>query len=876
MYSHDGMGTPEAAAMYAKEVGQNALGLTDHGTVSGLLDHYTACKRVGIKSVMGVEAYHQRVFNPEEKRYHLTLLAQTSEGYRNLLRMTTAANQENFYRFPIVTDGLLEKFSDGVVVLTGCTSSYISQMVIQGEQQKAFDFLVFLGQVFATRLYLEVQPIRSPGQVEVNRQMEVWEDLYGYPVALTADSHYIHQEDYSTYLISQKIRRPDQEMLVDYSLRYMAYGSELASAYGDLMLNESGLKYAMTSQQIADSCDVSLDTSYSIPRLSWVQNEKQELTKLALMGVKDKGLYSGREIFPEYKSRLRHELDLILDKGFAGYMLLCADIAAWCRSMNIYCQARGSACGSLWAYLTGISPVDPIKYNTSFDRFISPDRVDYPDIDLDIEGDKKDAVVEYLLSRYHGAQIVTFGAFKTRLLANKLIEAIPFENGDAQLFKVTLEEKLGGLEAFRLSDLLKNPVLARLERKYGCVTHFAKLYGQVQYIGKHAAGVALTDCPLTDRVAVMKVHDQLVTSYDMLSLDLAKVTKVDLLGVDALSVVHKAEVDAGAAFEDRWLHDANVLDAFARGETIGIFQKERHTPRKMLKQIAKARGGKLIFDDLVAVDACNRPQPLLEGTFDLYLAGIKGKGNTKAPWYPYTQDTHGTIMYQENVIAICRELAGLSWEQVGMVLKSLKKYQENNKPLEEIFVKGLTEGNNLDEQEARTLWQNMRRYLFNKSHAVSYAMLGARMMYLKLYHPYSFYLALLNHESDKSKRQVYMADALKLAGITFLIPHVNGGVTYEKVHVGGKLYIQEGLTAIDGIGETVARAIVSERQMHGDYIGVDELLSRVPRKILSQGEKRGVYKQLENAGAVEFDSVLYLRRVRLYNSTLISTPSYGL
>ncbi len=856
--SHDGSGKPEWAIKYAKELGQNSLALTDHGNINGLVDHYNICVQDGIKPILGCEIYFQPQFRKTgdatdydsdgeiaiadhdvidswqtSDRYHLTVLCESADGYKNLCRILTEANATSFYRVPIVTLALLEKYRGGLVFLTGCLSGFVGQHIVAGDLDTAWKMVGTLCSLSTENTtYLEVQPFMAPEQDTINRQLCVWADLYDLPLVMTSDAHFVRPEHYDSHLMMQKIRKPYQDgFLADFSVRHIHSGEEMLTAWNEYMGGDvHGKEAIQNTQVIADRCDVNFTKQFTMPDMSWLTNTpKKELIKRVRDGLLALGFYEEvvengkkkKRLLQPYKERVALEMERMDEKGFVPYILLCADIAAYCKSQDIYAQARGSACGSEVCHALGISKVDTLTYQTSFDRFISAASVKFPDIDFDIQDDRKQEVVDYVIDRYPGAaaQICTFGSFKKKSVVNGLIKAASLDIIDAEEFRSEMADIPDmELSAKELRQwCIKSAGLLDLETRHHLVQHYHYIYGQTSFRGKHAAGVAIAYGALSDQMSVDRVGSgtdiKYVTSYPMDNLDDLGVLKVDLLGVSALTglkeVLEEVDVTLTDPMIEMMFNSSDVLEAFAQADTLGIFQSERGA-KKLYRKIKPSN-----WHDLAIVNACDRPLPIQEGTFDMVLAGKAGK--TAHQFYSdVCRETYGAIVYQEQVMAICKELAGFDDAQVDRVLKLLKKYHENDADLEADFVGGIMLGTSITEYEAKDLWQSMRRYLFTKSHAVAYSMIAALQMYLKINYPAQFYCALLKNEGDKDKRRVYAADALR-HGVKILTPHVNGGADYQLVTIGNTTFIQEGLINLPNIGPATAQAIERERSKNGPY-----------------------------------------------------------
>lgn len=871
--SFDGFGTQKDAAKYAKEqLHQTALGLTDHGTISGLIAHYNACKEVGINPILGVECYFQPKFDSEQKRYHLCLYAMNQIGYQNICKILSEAAEHNYFRTAMVTFDLLQANNEGIICSSGCIAGYLSQKLLEGKTDIAIKAAKKFKQIFGDRYYIEIMPYEVEGldQKGVNSSLlDICDELSIEPIA-TVDSHYIRPMDYDTYQLMHKIAK--HTGTADYSERYMPRSEEVYVRMSN-NFGKKAMRAISNTQKLADRCNVEFDFVEGIPKSDWRMPSKQKLKQLIEEGYKRKKRIYKEAGYPiteaqnkQYIERIKHEYSVIVNSlSFEDYFLLCYDIVKFARESNVPIgPGRGSVCGSLVANLIGITEVDPLLFGTTFERFLREDKKKLPDIDMDFGRESRHLVLEYIMEKYKGkaAQIATFGYYRAKNLANDLIKVLEIPAGDAAILKAELEKEVGELEEITYEQLVKNAKLKSLDRKYGQVClHFSKLLGQIRFIGKHAAGVAITVGPIWERVGLMKVHGMLITSYDLNDLGKIGVLKMDILGLATASVLQKTCELADTEIVWNDVNDKEVFKRFREGETEGVFQFEKATAKDILKQINCST-----FQDLIAANALNRPAPLKLGVLDDFVEGKRDpKNHAKTPWYEYTKETYGTIIFQEDVMSICRNIAGMDWPDVDKVMKSLRTGEDAEDPLREKFVEGAMRVSRFKRQQAEELYNRVTLYSFNKGHCAAYSLIGYKAMELRMKHPIEFWCSTLMFEEDEQKRDVYKNAAVR-DGCVILLPHVNGSAGYQVGMLDGDKVIQEGIASIKGIGENTAKIIVEA----GPYIDFPDFEEKV--KELPPAKHRSITSAtiaaLEEAGALEFRNKQYLKRVLAYNSSM--------
>lgn len=918
-YSWDSPLDSYKAAQRVAALGYSAYALTDHASVAGLVEHEKACKAAGIKPLLGVEIYFQPVIDKDAPRTHLTLIARNNQGLENLYQMQSeAAKPENFYHVPVVTFETLEKFSKGVIVLTGCLSSYSSKLILDGNNEALFLFMEKLQAVVEKgSLFLELQPFSvydtdthpdlsflefadgsngpTANRTHIDKQQVVNLALIaihrntGLPLVMTGDSHYVNKDELTAYGVSLSVARGGkQDSMAGYENRHIQSVDEMWDGWQAMMscngMTTNGLRIyfdeAMgNTDVVAFKCDATTINPPQLPVLG-TGLTTSELVRRVAKGLEGKGLW-----IDAYKQRARYELERIIKKGFVDYMLMVSNEFNWYQEQNIGAVIRGSAAGSVVCFALGMSNVDPLKIvdvetdskgfhvTYGFDRFLGENRNELPDIDIDLPVHQRDRAVHHFQQKFSGltAQISTFGRWQAKNLSNKLKDTFSFSEADVLLLKRTLTEMGVDANGAEAHTLYCNKELAGLEKRYpGLIGAVCLLHNTVNYTGTHPSAIVITRDPIETQLALVSVAKPdktriLQACYDMDSVEIIGGVKVDFLGNAGLSAISLAQEDAGVSFCEHWLTDAATLQAFVEGDTAGINQFEKSDATNMIKQIAKGLNS-FTFEDLIAVNAINRPGSAKVSDY------IKGETDITSR---FCQDSHGVMIYQEQVMKLLR-YAGFTWEQVSKFIKSNKK-KVAAPDLRKIFVLNMT---NLGHptKEMAAIWTRLEgRYLFNKSHAASYALMAMQEMFLKVHYPFSWFLGLLTFEKELTKRRIYASDAVQHK--VFLVPpHINGDAHYRKIFVkqNGELkpFIQEGLLHLDGIGEVTAQAIEQERRENGDYTSLDDFKSRFSKKRKDAKESGGKFKNpatngtleiLEKYGCVEFDPVVKARQILNYN-----------
>ena len=868
----DGFGRQKDAARYAKELGLNALGISEHGSVSGLVAHYEACKDAGIKAILGCEIYFQPKFDKEKRYYHMCLFCKNKVGYQNLMRIMTTANIENFYRKPVVTLNSLKKHSEGLICSTACLAGIASSAILENDNKRASKRIRLLEQIFGDDLYIEIMPYKVTDdngndiQLKVDNVLLKICDKYNYKPIITTDSHFIKPEDYEAYQLMHKIG--NRTMHADYSARYMPSENEVKKRF-EKRHKRSAIPPLKNTAEIVEKCNVELDNLFveDIPKVDYGEDSKVLIKRIVKSGLKAKGKWTR-----EYIDRVKYELEIIFDLGFEDYFLLCWDIISAAKANDIgYGHGRGSVCGSIVAYAMEITDVDPIQQGTMFERFLRPGKHKMPDIDMDFESDRRQQVIDYIYDRYKGraVQITTYGLYKSDNLINDLFrvrEDLPREYIDVMKKEIKIVYPnigaMGGID-IELETLLYNKKLKQINDETGVVDLFYKFYRQIRFMGRHAGGVAITCGKISDQFALIKVRDNYQSCFDLNHLHVLKVLKMDILGLRTVSIVKELERVTGVKYDEKMLTDKATLEAFKNADTNGIFQYEKAGAKAILELIKPTT-----FADVAVVSALNRPGPLSCGMPEQFANAKNNEGSSGYIAAKYLPETYGCFVYQEDILRICSQVGKLNWEESEMLMKGLDlNCDENIKKREEIlgpgglkekFVKNARKANKqYSSKEYGDLFESMLNgYLFNKGHAVGYCLLSFQQMWYKVHYPFEFWLITLQNESDEQKLAVYETEASK-AGIVILPPHVNGTANYGAVEMFGGKCISRGLTTIKGVGEKAAEAIAK----NGPYLDKPDFEDKNEKRTCNAR----VVKALIDAGALEFNENVRKKQVIIEN-----------
>ena len=836
----------------AAALGQPALGLTDHGVMNGAVELYEACRKHGVKPILGVEAYLVPDRNQREgkvDRTHLTLLAETDTGFRNLVKLSSRGFLEGLYRGkPGVDMEVLSEHSEGVIALSGCLAARAPQAILQSDLGAARGHLDDLVQVFGPdQVYFEVQRNGLTEQEQVNEAIARFATEMGRPLVATADVHYLNREDYHHHAallcVQTKSTLAEPKLTFDHNEFYLKSNEEMAEQFAAF---PGALEATL---EIAGRCNTEIELGKRlIPRFETPagQPEDEYLKTLVLEGLRAR---YGDPVPAAAVERAEMELGVIESMGFSGYFLIVWDFIRYARDNGISVgPGRGSAAGSIVSYALAITDIDPLRYDLLFERFLNPDRVSMPDIDIDFSVTGREQVIRYVTDKYGResvAQIVTFGKMLPRAAIKDAARVLghDYATGD-RLAKLVPDPIMGKTPP--LGEILADPA-GELRGEYErdpsakqVVDLALGIEGTVRNAGIHAAAVVIADRPLTDVVPVQladanqvdeegrKVY-KIVTQFSMGPIEDIGLLKMDFLGLRNLDVIEAAleiiERSTGERpdMDTLPLDDPRTFEMLGRGDSIGVFQFESEGMRKALVQVSPTE-----FDDLVALVALYRP-----GAMDQIPTYARGKRNPELISFPderlrpILSNTKGVILYQEQSMQIAKALAGFSAGKADDLRKAIgKKKLDKMAELKEPFVAGCR-ASGTAEEVIDWLWQTNEasaNYSFNKSHAACYALISYRTAWLKANYPAEYMAALISSVMSTKDKVPFFVNQAEQMGIEILPPDVNLS-DHEFMVVDGN--IRFGLDAVKGVGYAAVEAIKRAREDEGPFTSLWDFCERV-------------------------------------------------
>jgi DNA polymerase-3 subunit alpha len=860
----------------AKKYGMPAMAITDHGSLFGAVEFYETCRKNDITPIIGMEAYVTRGPRAQRRRqdeiYHLILLALDRPGYHNLIKLSSLAYTEGFYYRPRIDRELLERYHGGLVALSSCLSGEVAKSLIDGRHDEARATAEWYRDVFGPEnYYLEIQNHGLAHEELVVRENTRLAKETGIPLVATQDFHYLereHAEAHDMLLAvgtGKRVDEPDR-LRFDGDRFHLTSGEEMAQLF-------PGLDEALVNtRRIAERVDFELETAHRLPRFPLPENferDDQYLKHIAWEGMQRRYGDVGEDL----RKRFDYELEVITRLGFASYFLIVWDFIAFARQECIGVgPGRGSVAGSVIAYALGITDVDPIRFRLLFERFLNPERVTLPDIDLDFEDSRRGEVIEHVVRKYGKesvAQIITFGTMGAKAVIRDAARSLGMPFGEADRISKMIPEGPGvSLE----KAISQSPDLKKLHEKsedhaklLRCARH---LEGVNRHASVHAAGVLIAPGPLVDYLPLYRTNKgEIITQYDMRSCEKIGLLKMDFLGLRTMSVLDESvrlieqtsgeRIDLGALTLD----DADTLALLGRAETVGVFQLESGGMRDLLSRLKPQN-----FEDISAVVALYRPGPLGSEMIPDFIDRRHGRKQTKydlPELEPILRDTYGVIVYQEQVMQIAHQVAGFSLGKADVMRRAMsKKDIKVMTDMKSEFVQGATE-RGVPPAKARKLFDlvaHFAGYGFNKSHTVAYAMLAYRTAWLKTHHPAEFLAATLSSELDRTERIVILAAECRRLGMSLLPPDVNASDWRFTLEDGS---IRYGLGAIKNVGHNTIDEVVLARSEGGAFHGLLDFCRRVG----PQHMNRRSLEALVQAGAL--DSLGSTRAGMLAAATLV-------
>lgn len=846
--------------------GMAAVALTDHGTLSGTIEFYRAAEKKGIKPILGMEAYvapghrrDRRKASDGEHAYHLTLLARNEKGFHNLMQLSTLSWREGYYYHPRVDRELLHRYRDGLIALSGCPAGEFGTRCRAKDWDGAVRVAGELAEIFGKEnFFLEIQRHGLADEERVQEGARRAHAALGLPLVATNDTHYVHKEDSSTHDVMLAIKT-GAKVADKNRLRFETPEFHIKSPQEMAELFRDCPETLHETVEIARRCNVRLELD--VMRLPVFPDAKdcaadELLLQKCLAGMNRRGLADD----PRARQRLESELQVIREKGLAGYFLIVHDFVDYARRQGIPVgPGRGSAAGSLISYVLGITDLDPIRYDLLFERFLNPERREMPDIDIDFAPEGRPRILDYLRRRYgpeNVAQIGTFNMMKARQAIRDVARVldVPFKTAGelANRIPQTLDPDFSLAQAVETDAELRalieaNPSHAQV------VAYAIRLENSRRHMGIHAAGVVIADRPITDFCPLMTREGTEVTQYDMDSIKALGLLKMDILGLQTLTVLQETlrlverttgrKIDLDAIPLD----DAETFRLLQEGWLQGVFQME--TSRSARDLILKMKP--TTFEDLIAAVALQRPGPMQAHMDDMYIDRKHGRKPVTYPHpalEPILRGTYGAILYQEQVMLIAKELAGFSLAKADHLRKAMGKKDPRLMETFEIeFLEGCRK-NGVDPAVAKKIWEDMSgfaHYAFNKSHSAAYALISYRTAYLKAHHPREFLSALMTSALDKEEKLAEYIEECRRRGIRILPPDINRS-DYGFLPEGDGIRI--GLGAVKNVGERAVRAILEARRTVGPFRGFREFLQAVDNPPLD----RRALENLIQAGV--FDS----------------------
>lgn len=876
----DGLAKIDELLLRALELGMDSIALTDHGVMYGIIKFYLKAKDFGIKPILGMEAYvaNRSRFDKQAKlgsdQFHLVLLAKNEKGYKNLIQLTTKAHLEGFYYKPRIDMELLKQYSEGLIASTACLKGLIPSLLFEGKEKEAEDKAKEFLEIFDKDFYFEVIRNKEAEQEKINQKMIKLSRKLGIPLLATNDVHYVNKDDAEAQdallaVQTQKMMADkDRLTMINSPTYYLRSQEEMTNLFKDIP------DAIENTRKISRICNLEISIGkWILPNYPLPEGETAEEHLRALVEEKIPGRYP--KPTKEIKDRIKYELDIICNKGFATYFLIVQDVVNWAKEQGIRVgPGRGSVAGSIISYILRITSIDPLRHNLPFERFLNPDRPTPADIDIDFADDRRDEVLSYIVNKYgknRVAQIITFNVMKAKESVRDIgrVLGMPYSEPDQVAKLIPL--------GMSISEAIKTiPELAGLyqQEKYKKLLNLAQRVEDVsRHASTHAAGVVISDKELTDYVPLQKETkgENIITQYDMYDLDLNAainegealgLLKMDFLGLRNLTILEKTleyikqTIGQKIDLSEIKLDDEQALKMIASGETTGIFQLESSGMRRLAKKLKPTK-----FSDIAAMVALFRPGPMQ--WIDEFIAS---KNDPQKVRYPHPDlksilaETYGIAVYQEQCMQIANLMAGYTMGQADRLRLAIGKKKkavmtrEKNK-----FIQGAIKSG-YKKETAETVFSLIEKfagYGFNKAHATSYAMIAYQTAYLKSHYPVEFMTAFLTAESgrasvpEKDEKITQSIEECRRMGIKVLRPDINksklGFTIEEDIASFENRAIRFGLSAIKNVGEAAIEVILSARDIGGSFTSLVDFCQRVD----TQKVNRKVLESLIKSGAMD-------------------------
>ncbi len=850
----------------AKELGMPAVAVTDHGNMYASFELYKTCTEAGIKPIIGEEFYiakgsrFEKKNSKEKGNYHIVLLAKNNTGLKNLMKLSSAAFLEGYYYKPRIDKDLLEKHSEGLIALSACIQGEIPSLILSGNVEKAEKVTEWYKDVFGEDFYLEIQYHGMKEQAITNKELIRLGRKFDVDIVATNDAHYLKKEDWEAHdvlLCLQTGRKLSDEKRMKFPTKefYFKDAQEMLKVFREIP------ESILNSLKVAEKVEVEIkNTGYLLPEYQVPEGYTYSsyLKKLAEEGLerrfKELGISNG-EVKKKYRERLNHELKIIDKMGFPGYFLIVWDFINWAKKNEIPVgPGRGSAAGSLVAFAIGITDIDPIRFNLLFERFLNPERITMPDIDVDIDKEKRDQVIQYVRQKYgedRVAQIITFGTLQPRGVVRDVgrVLGIPYTEVD-KLAKLIPGDAKTIEEATERAPEIKK--LSEEDERIGKLISIAsRLQGLIRQTGVHAAGVVIAPDTLTKYIPLSRSKEgDVTTQYEMGQVEKLGLLKMDFLGLKTLTIIDKTvkmvKERRGINIDVKKipLDDKETFKLLQNGNTVGVFQLESRGMRDLMRRLKPET-----FEDIIALVALYRPGPLNSGMAESYIRrkhGIEPVNYEFPELKEYLEETYGLFIYQEQIMQIASVLAGYSLGEADLLRRAMgKKKKEIMEEQRATFIRRAVERGYPREKVERIFndIEKFAEYGFNKSHSAAYAFIAYITAYLKAHFIHELMATMMSIDYDNTDEIVKLIKDCRENGIEVLPPDVNRSESLFTIEGNN---IRFGLAGIKGVGEKAAEEIVRARKEGGNFKDIYDFcervdLSKVNRKVLESLIKAGAF-----------------------------------
>ena len=890
----DGLSKIEPLIDLVESYDMRAIAKTDHGTLSGTVEFYKHAMSKDIKPIIGIETYvasrlHTDKDPAKDKpRFHLVLLAMNNVGYKNIMQLSSIANLEGFYYFPRIDHELLEQYNKGIIAMSGCMGGEVGQAIKNGQVKKAESIASWYKKIFNDRYYLEVQdhghpknPLYNADQELVNNEIIKIGKKLDIPIVVTCDAHYLRHQDQEAHEVllcvgtGSYLSDTKRMTLKDFPL-HVESPQEIINRWGDDYPD-----FITNTKKIADSCKVKLELGkILIPEFPIPDNktEKEYLHELVYKGLinrydKSHKEHSGiaineaKSILPSsIVERAEYELGVIDSMGFNGYFLIIWDFVGWGKKQGImFGPGRGSAAGSIIAYALNITDLDPIEHDLLFERFLNPDRISMPDIDIDIQDNRREEVIDYCVHKYgtdRVANIATYGRMAARAAVRDVARVLEVPYADADRMAKLVPPPIQGRQiplktSLKSSTDLKNEYNKNPQAKM--VFDMAiQLEGTIRNHGVHAAGVVIAPSSIVEYSPLEMAQKGVVaTQYPMGVVEELGLLKMDFLGLSNLTTIKNAlriikkvygdDIDINAVS----LKDTKTYDLLSSGDTTGVFQLESAGMKRYLKELKPTE-----FNDIVAMCALYRPGPLKAGLVDMFVRRKNGLEEVSVPHEKFKNalsPTYGTLVYQEQVMQISKEVCGFTGGEADTLRKAIgKKIRSVMLKMQHKFIEGGVEHGGVPKDVMEKFWEDLMGfadYAFNKSHSACYALIAYWTAYLKAHYPAAFMAALMTGDYDDTDRLAIEIAECKHMGITVLQPDVNESFHEFSVvrDKDNKETIRFGLDAIKNVGHNAVAGIIESRTKEGPFKSLEDFMGRTDSRLVN----KKVWESLIKTGALD-------------------------